>query len=304
MRVASVQCESINGDFQRNFEKAERVFKAGKRGNPHLVLFPELLGCGYHFSRELWKSSEEFQGKTLSWLGDFSRRHNTMAGTSFLEKKGNHYYNTFVLTDQKGGLLGQVRKQKSCWCEAHYIGEQRNSHIIETPLGRIGVSICFEGFRAFLLREMLANPPDILLMPHSSTMLVTGRWIKESHVNLYRQTLDSLPVVYAKRLSIPVIMANKRGPWHSPIPLSRPQESYFAGMSKIVDSRGEILASLTREEACITADLRLGKPRDGAHETLRAGHWAFPGPFSRNFTRLREWIGRIHYRMNPCRYLP
>ena len=62
-------------------------------------------------------------------------------GASFLEASGADFYDTFVLTAPSGNEAGRVRKQIPAGPEAYFFRGEIGSHVISTPIGKIGVTM-------------------------------------------------------------------------------------------------------------------------------------------------------------------
>jgi len=108
------------------------------------VLFPELMATGSYMASDSWDSAEPSNGKSVQWLKAVSKRLHVWVGTSFLEASGSDFCDTFVLTSPSGEEAGRVRKQILAGGKAYFFRGEVGSHIISTPIGKIGVGICAE----------------------------------------------------------------------------------------------------------------------------------------------------------------
>lgn len=115
--VAQMRC--IDVDIRSNLDHASELVQGVSRG-AQLVLFPEFMSQGYRLTPDIWKSAEPFDGPTVSWLRSVSREHNIYAGSSFLESRNGHFYNTFVLTGPGGYIAGHVCKRNPSMWEAFF----------------------------------------------------------------------------------------------------------------------------------------------------------------------------------------
>jgi predicted amidohydrolase len=61
-----------------------------------------------------------------------------------IEVADGHFHNSFVLATPAGEVAGAVRKSCPAWIEARWFKGRPGPHVIDTALGRIGVSICHE----------------------------------------------------------------------------------------------------------------------------------------------------------------
>jgi len=75
--------------------------------------------------------------------------------------------------------------------------------------------------------------------------------------------VKELSLRYARMLGLPVVMANKCGPWVSPMPgiPFHVERSSFPGLSAVADSDGTLKAQLGDGEGVIVEDVRLDPSR-------------------------------------------
>ena len=166
---------------------------------------------------------------------------------SIYEREGPHYYNSLVVADADGSLLGVYRKSHipdgPGYQEKYYFRPgDTGFRVWDTRHGRIGVGICWdqwfpEAARAMALAgaEVLLYPTAIGSEPHDSTLDTRDPW---------RRAMQG----HAVSNVIPVAAANRIG--HEPGPRSTGGGGgqSFYGSSFIADHRGDLVAGLEREE--------------------------------------------------------
>lgn len=297
IRVAALQLESKNGDVEGNLARASvHVAEAARRG-AQLVLAPELLAAGYLLTEALWDGAEPTRGPTVRWLEGEARRHGIFLGASFLEASGEDFFNTFVLCGPSGDERGRVRKETPALFETYFTRGDVGPHVITTELGVLGVGICYENQLAFLPERFTSGDVDLVLMPHSAPSPPPSAVLGDAFVRVFEDALRSLPGFYAGALGVPVVLANKCGPWTSPLPglPFMTQRSRFPGLSAIADAHGTVLASLCSDEGVIVESVTL----DPAQKTRSCppcrGRWARAMPMSAAFARVPEALGTRWY---------
>lgn len=298
LRVAAVQAPSRNGEIGANLAHAEVHVEDAARRGAALVLLPELLPTGYLLSPELWRAAEPAVGATARWLAALARRLGVFVGTSFVEADGDDFLNAFVLCAPDGSEAGRVHKQTPAVFEAFVTRGRAGPHVIDTSLGRIAIGICYENQLAYMPRLCAEHDADLVLMPHSAPSPMRSNRLVARDVEIYEDTLRTIPEWFATSLGVPVVMANKCGPWRSPLPLVpfAAQVSTFPGFSKIVDSDGRVLAALGGEEAVLVADVTID-PARRRPAPQPFGHWARRVPRSTGMLRVIEAIGALSYRL-------
>ncbi|HEV7689465.1 MAG TPA: carbon-nitrogen hydrolase family protein, partial [Hyphomonadaceae bacterium] len=245
VKLAVAQMASVNGDVVGNLERAKPLVADAARQGADLVVFPEFMPSGYDLSTASWDSGERNIGATTMWLQVMAQRHGLYIGTSFLEARGEDFYNTFALAGPTGDI-GFVRKQTPAGAEAFFFRGEDNPHIIETRLGRIGVVICQENYRCFAANLMAEGKPDFILAPHSfPDVSATG--------GLPSPPGTHVAGWYARRFGVPVAMVNKTGAWSTPVIGGSTATGVFPGQSAIVGADGKTLALLGKEAGCAVA---------------------------------------------------
>jgi len=144
IRVAAVQMVSENGQVSNNLNHATTLIEKASQEGAQLVVLPEFMPTGYLLGEDIWEAAELGGGPTVTWLKQNSKRLGIWIGTSFLEADGDDFFNTFVLTDPFGEVAGKIRKQTPAIWEAYFFRGESSTHFIDTSLGKVGVSTCFD----------------------------------------------------------------------------------------------------------------------------------------------------------------
>lgn len=304
VRVATVQLESKNGALTENLAAATTLVEQAARDGAQLVLLPEFLAAGYSFTKDIWSSAEPKDGPTVRWLQETSARLGLYLGTTFLEAEGSDFYNTFVLTGPDGQVLGRVRKQTPALWESYYFTGEAGPHVIDTPLGRIGVGICYENRLADTTRLMSDQQVDLLLMPHSTPSPSKSPMFDAQAIADYDATLKGVAAERARELGIPTILSNKTGRWHSRVPGAfgvslGTSTSTFPGLSTIADSDGAVKAQLGAQGGYAIADVLLDpSKKKRVDDPVREGRWAGKRPKWGRAAEVVETVGATSYALS------
>ncbi|MEW8437117.1 MAG: carbon-nitrogen hydrolase family protein [Candidatus Thiodiazotropha taylori] len=300
IRVAAVQMDCIVGQANSNLSKAENLIAKAVENGAQLVLLPELMPSGYTLSEDIWNSAETIEGESVNWLLSTAKHFGIYLGFSFLEADGENFFNSFVLSDTKGNLIGRVRKNPPSSVEAYFYTAGSDRHIIESDIGRIGVGICYENTLfdqiSFLHRENV----DFVLSPAAAGRpkpLIPG------DVKRFENMLVNSRSVYATTLGVPVIVANRAGPLETDLPGNLPHlKSSFPGLSSIVDFDGTVKAELGDEEGVIVADVQVGYIAGHNSTPKRYGRmWGIPVPWYAFIWPMTQKWGEKSYSVNPRR---
>jgi N-carbamoylputrescine amidase len=299
IRIAGFQVRSLTNDPVNNLRNAEKyVLKAVQQG-AKLVLGPELLTPGYIFHSSLWKSAEPPNGPTYQWLRRLSLQHSIYLGAGYLETDGKDFYDTFVLMNPDGSEAGRVRKAYAPNWESFYYKEHKSSHVIQTPLGKLGVGICFENYFSSFITSHHNDKIDLMLMPCCAAS-------NDPPIGLFFWNLRIREIGphYARTLRVPTIMVNKIGAFMTPIPLLpfANISMRFDGSSNICDGHGTILAQLDHEEDIVIADVALKSGQQRAERVVAHGSFAMPTSIVHRLVyaplNILRAFGRMLYRVS------
>ena len=183
---------------------------------------------------------------------------------SIFEREGPHYYNSVVVLDADGSALGVYRKSHipdgPGYQEKYYFRPgDTGFKVWDTRFGRIGVGICWDQWYPECARAMALLGADVLLYPtaigsepHDASLDTRDPWRRAMQGHA---VCNVTPVVAANRIGFEPGLGGGQS---------------FYGSSFISDHRGDLVASLDREEqGVITASFDLDVLR-----TYRAA-WGF-----------------------------
>jgi len=300
-KAASIQMISENGNYERNRLRAESLIKDAVLKKARLILIPEFALAGYIFTDDIWSIAEPLKGRTYLWLKKLCVKHKVYLGTCILEKDGDEFYDTFILAGPGKNEIWSHRKIEPAVYEAYFIrGGEGAEPVFETPLGRIGVAICFDTSKTLTIEKIAAGRPDLLLIPFSYPGL--GAFMPGRDRRKWDEEFKKIPSVYAGYLGVPVVTSNKTGSFESPLPLCGPVrvKSDFTGVSQIVDASGEVLVCADKGEQVIVHELNIKPSSFSAPlKAIPSGRWLMKYSFTIRFTAdLVQKMGGLRYRIS------
>lgn len=282
LKVAAIQTASKLGHSEINLQHTMPLIKQAKMEGAQLIVFPEMNTSGYTLTKDVWDIAEPVGGPTEQWLKNTSKTMGVYLGIGLVEAEGEDFFNTFLISSPEGEILGRVRKT-----QVEYIifkaGDMK-SHIVNTPIGRIGVGICADNHKVFLAEFMQEEEVDLLLMPHAWPVpFKTSRIISQQDIIDTQEKQNNYPKLYAKMLGVPVIFVNHVGPieggkWLGIIGRLMNSEYFRYGESStIIDSNMDVLAQLEQKEGIIVADITLNSSKKIKGEIKSYGGWIDEG---------------------------
>jgi N-carbamoylputrescine amidase len=253
--VAALQ-SAYGEDMADNIARTAALIRAAAAQGAQVILAPELFQGRYFCSSQ----EERWFAAAYPWrehpcvtaLAPLAGELGVVLPISIFERDGPHYYNSLVMADADGALLGVYRKSHipdgPGYQEKYYFRPgDTGFKVWDTRFGRLGVGICWdqwypEAARAMALMgaEALFYPTAIGSEPHDASLDTRDPW---------RRVMQGHAVANV----MPVVAANRVG--HEPGPAGG---QTFYGSSFIADHRGELLQALDRrEEGVVAATLDL-----------------------------------------------
>ena len=149
------------------------------RPGAELVLLPEMFNCPYE-NACFPVYAEPAGGETWQFLSRIAKELGIyLAGGSVPEREGDAIYNTCYLFSPKGEELARHRKvhlfdidvpggQRFMESDTLTAGDQIT--VVDTPLGKLGIAICFDIRFSELFRVMGDKGAQLILIPAAFNM--------------------------------------------------------------------------------------------------------------------------------------
>ncbi|MEM8708723.1 MAG: N-carbamoylputrescine amidase [Actinomycetota bacterium] len=255
--LAAVQM-AMTDSVEENVATAERLVRQAAAEGADIVLIPELFEGPYfcidqlpeHFDR-----ARPVEGHpTVEHFRSVASELGVVLPISIYEQAGQATFNTVVMIDADGAVLGTYRKSHipdgPGYTEKYYFNPgDTGFRVWETRHGVIGVAICWdqwfpEAARAMALKgaEFLFYPTAIGTEPPDPTWDSTGHWQRAMQGHA---AANLTPIVAANRIGHEVGKGDDT--------LGR-REITFHGSSFIADPTGALAAEAGRDdEAVLTA---------------------------------------------------
>jgi N-carbamoylputrescine amidase len=254
--VAATQM-AMSWDLPANLDRAERLVRQAHERGARLILLSELFATPYFCQDQIaafFDLAAPFQSHPLlARFAALARELGVVLPVSFFERSGPAFYNSVVVIDADGAMLGSYRKSHipdgPGYTEKFYFSPGDTGFCAwDTAVGRIGVGICWdqwfpEAARAMALKgaEILLYPTAIGSEPLDPKIDSSGHWrrVMQGHA-----AANMMPVVASNRIGLE---EGRQG-----------TSLTFYGSSFIADPTGEIVAQADRAtETVVTATFDL-----------------------------------------------
>lgn len=242
MKIAAVQLEAIFADVQANLIKSEKLIFQAKASGCELVLLPEFFTTAIGYSDKMLDAVHENRS-VRQQMERWASEYQVIIGGSYIIFDGKNAYNRFDLIFPNGDVYSH-NKDIPTQFENCYYTNGNEEHILHTPIGEIGVALCWEQIRYDTLRR-LSGKVDIVLAGSCWWDLQKDIPPERLALKQYNQKLAlETPVRFAKMLGVSVIHASHCGEviaWNFP---GGDQETTreFVGGAQVIDGQGQVLA--------------------------------------------------------------
>ena len=254
IKIAAVQMEPRLMKIRENLDSMVRTTKQAAHNQANLIVFPECSLTGYVFSsrQEALPFAETIPGPSTEKLASLCNELKVYVICGLLEKENDKLFNVAAFIGPEGLIAGYRKNHLPFLGVDRFVDAgDRPFQVHQTPIGNIGLEICYDIVFPESSRVMTLQGADILVLP---TNFPQRRGEKLNLVVSARAIENRVHVVSADRVG------SERG-------------CSFSGMSKIVDALGDVLslASPDREEI-IYGEVSLDTSRQ-KHITFIPGEW-------------------------------
>ncbi len=167
VRICAVQMNIAHNDVEKNHKKAENyVMEAGKKECDFLV-FPEIFLEGVIRDKEsLRKLARPIPGEYTDWFTKYAEEYGMhIVMGSIHERTENGFYNTSVLIDDKGNIIGKYRKNFLWASETRFLKYSKERPVFDTKFGKVGINICWDLAFPEVANDMAKKGARILFAP-------------------------------------------------------------------------------------------------------------------------------------------
>ena len=249
------QAASDEEQVKRNIETADRLTREAAENGAKIILLSELFERKYFCQERRYDYYELAQdildNPAVARFSELCKELKVVMPISIYEKDKNVLYNSAVMIDADGKLLGVYRKTHIP--DDHYYQEKfyftpgnTGFKVFKTAYGNIGIGICWDQWFPETARCLALNGADIILYPTaigSEPILnvdSSGHWMRTMQGH---SAANIIPVAAANRIGTEIVEASEENGGQS-------SSLRFYGNSFLTDETGDCIAraSSDREE--------------------------------------------------------
>jgi predicted amidohydrolase len=189
VRLAAVHYCPKGKSIEENRREFEPLIADAARQRADLVVLPETLtqmGTKHSYA----EAAEPIPGPSTEYFGALAAKHRLFLVAGLIERDGPLVYNTSVLIDRSGELVGKYRKVALPRLEIEQGVMPGDEYpVFDTSIGRIGMMICYDGFFPEVARELANRGAEVIAFPVAGcNPLLAAARACENHIYLVSST--------------------------------------------------------------------------------------------------------------------
>jgi predicted amidohydrolase len=241
-QICIAQINYFRGNTRYHIDRIKNIISENRSSD--IIIFPELILHG-HPSVErpegfLYRKIKKFYRSIASESDDiykFVKSIDASVIIGELQGQEGNFYNVATYIDRD--ITESYKKTHVHWTENFIPGNTLK--VFRTPLGLVGITICFDGAFGEIWRVLALRGAEIIvnIAAVPKTFPVEYMWRRLSGAAINNQVF--------------ILYANRPG-------------DYFAGHSAIFNPRGDILISAGHEETIIHAEIDLDDVKEWRNE--------------------------------------
>ncbi len=237
LKVAATQMDAAPAPLEERLRRAENLVRQGAQEGARIVVLPELFNLGYGYSPENFRRAEPSDGPTATWMRATASRYGVYLAGTLLLWEGGEIFNVLLLFAPDGRAWRYYKRYPWGWERAYFRGAPLDADmtVADTPLGRIGMLICWDVAHPALWRAyagrvdwMLISscPPDVSTaryrLPDGSavTLRDLGPLLKRVY-NTGRYVFGENIAEQTAWLGVPAVFSTGSGRVETPLPNPR-----------------------------------------------------------------------------------
>ena len=241
-------------DKEENKRKARSMVETAARDGANIVCLQELFFFTYfpqEMNHKFFHIAETIPGKTTDFCQKIAEEYRVILIVPIFEKViEGLWYNTAVIIDQNGELLGKYRKShipdEPFYYEKYYFKPgDLNYPIFKTRYANLGIGICWDQWFPETARELALSGAEIIVFPSA-----IGRSYHGSDEWTWERMREQWVLVNRAQAAMNGVYlgaVNRVG---------KEKEMEFFGNSFICNPVGEIIEKSGEKEQVVTASLK------------------------------------------------
>lgn len=252
MKIALAQMK-ISGCIMENVDKTLALIRKAAEDGAKLICFPEIQLSPFfpqYAGQDASRWAIPRDSPVIARVCAACKGAGIYAAPNFYVEDGGRRYDMSLLIDDQGTILGRQKMvhiaQAACFFEQdYYTPSEEGFRVFDTPLGKIGIVVCFDRHYPESVRTEALRGAELILIPTANT--------KAEPSELFQWEIK----IQAFQNSVHIAMCNRVG---------LEGEMDFSGESIVADHSGATLALADDREQLLFADVDLSAARQAREQ--------------------------------------
>ncbi len=234
IKIGIAQMQSQLGEVEKNVAKAQEMIAQAASQGADIVCLPELFATGYNLAvlkEKIISLSVENYSFIHNAMSDVARENKVHVIAPFGEVREvpGVVYNSALLYDDEGKVLGSFAKSHLWALDRLYFREGNEYPVFDTKLGKIGILICYDAGFPETSRTMCVKGAELVFYPSAWRVQDEDIW----DLNMRQRALENIYFTCGVNMYDPS------------------ETTQLFGKSKICNPRGTVLAELPKNEEAL-----------------------------------------------------
>lgn len=164
INVAAIQFEIKPLDIESNLDKIKTLISEVCKEKCDLIVLPEdcITGPDYYPTPD----PQDEESKSIKLFKQLAIKYQIyLVCGSFTKRVENKLFNTSILINPKGEIILEYQKNNLWHPERPYLSRGNDISVVKTPIGTIGIIICWDLAFPEICRKLVKMGADIICCP-------------------------------------------------------------------------------------------------------------------------------------------
>ncbi len=247
IKLIVVQLEAAAGNIQANINKIDALILEQNKSDIDLIVLPELWTTGWDCTNFNKYSEDLYSSQTYDFLKKLSTKYNSnvIGGSSVLRREGTKDRNSCLIFNREGELKAVYDKyhlfSHRGQSEGVYLEEGTTGLIVNSDIGKIGISTCFDIRFPELFRLYAFKGSDFVVNMAAWPLGFYDEYETLLHARAIENQMYYISSCLTGKIN---------------------DEYAFSGNSQVCDYRGRIIAKLAREEKALYTEINTDEMKE------------------------------------------
>lgn len=244
VKVLGIQLEPVISNKKLNIEKVDKLLDSHAWFKPDLIVLPEVFATGITTPEVAVKEAEKVPGEIYNVLTAWAKAYNCfLLGGSLIEDcEDGKCRNRSMLFAPDGKMIASYYKQHMFShygsTEGEFCTPGKETVVVSTPIGKIGMSVCYDLRFPELYRTLADNGAEIIVVPAAWPYPRLTHWIT---LNRARAIENQCFIIAVNQVGIV------------------PPKRINVGNSMVIDPWGSIIAGAGEKEGVMMTEIDLNQ---------------------------------------------